>query len=107
MRNKYKILSTVVIATVLVFSFNILAQTDVTTTTSKSTPAGKNIVQKVQSHCPVLGGTIDKQVFTDYKGKRVYFCCSSCIQEFKNDPEKFMKKIHEEGIKLEDSPSTK
>ena len=59
---------------------------------------------KPQTLCPVLGGNVNKQVYADYQGKRVYFCCSGCDAEFKKDPEKYMKKIEAEGITLEKCP---
>jgi len=44
--------------------------------------------------CPVMNLKIsvreDTQVI-DYKGKSYYFCCSSCVDEFKKDPDKFAK----------------
>ena len=58
-----------------------------------------------QAKCPVLGGDINKQVYVDYKGKRIYFCCSGCDTEFKKDPEKYMKKLEEQGVTLEPSPA--
>ena len=30
---------------------------------------------KPQTTCPVLGGNVDKNVYADYQGKRIYFCC--------------------------------
>ncbi|MHB9074052.1 MAG: YHS domain-containing protein [Desulfobaccales bacterium] len=59
---------------------------------------------KPQTVCPVLAGNIDKKVYADYKGKRIYFCCEGCDQEFKKDPEKYMKKLEEQGVTLEPSP---
>lgn len=58
-----------------------------------------------QTVCPVLAGNIDKNVYVDYKGKRIYFCCKGCDAEFKKDPEKYMKKLEEQGVKLEPSPA--
>ena len=58
-----------------------------------------------QTKCPVLGGDIDKQVYADYQGKRIYFCCSGCDEEFKKDPEKYMKKLQEQGVTLEPAPA--
>jgi YHS domain-containing protein len=52
---------------------------------------------KPQTTCPVMGGKIDKKVFTDYDGKRVYFCCPGCIDTFKKDPAKYLKKMQEAG----------
>ena len=62
---------------------------------------------KPQTLCPVLGGNVDKKVYADYQGKRIYFCCQGCDAEFKKDPEKYMKKIQEQGITLEKCPETK
>jgi YHS domain-containing protein len=50
-----------------------------------------------QKTCPVMENPIDKKVFVDHKGKRVYFCCSSCKTEFKKDPEKYLKKLSKMG----------
>ena len=52
---------------------------------------------KPQTLCPVLGGNVNKQVYADYQGKRIYFCCSGCDAEFKKDPEKYMKKLEDRG----------
>jgi YHS domain-containing protein len=60
---------------------------------------------KPQTTCPVLGGNINKQVYADYKGKRIYFCCEGCDAEFKKDPEKYMKKLQEQGITLQPCPA--
>ena len=62
---------------------------------------------KPQTVCPVLGGNIDKKVFIDYQGKRIYFCCSGCPAEFSKDPEKYLKKIEAQGITLEKCPEAK
>ncbi|MEJ5365401.1 MAG: YHS domain-containing protein [Desulfosoma sp.] len=57
-----------------------------------------------QEKCPVMGGPINKNIYTDYKGKRIYFCCPACPGEFKKDPEKYMKKLEAEGVELEKAP---
>jgi YHS domain-containing protein len=60
---------------------------------------------KPQTVCPVLAGNIDKSVYADYKGKRIYFCCKGCDAEFSKDPEKYMKKLEEQGVTLEPTPA--
>jgi YHS domain-containing protein len=60
---------------------------------------------KPQTTCPVLAGNIDKSVYADYQGKRIYFCCKGCDAEFDKDPEKYMKKLQEEGVTLEPAPA--
>ncbi len=49
-----------------------------------------------QKRCPVMGGEIDPAVFLDYEGRRIYFCCPECIEEFKKDPEAYLRKVDEE-----------
>jgi YHS domain-containing protein len=60
---------------------------------------------KPQTTCPVLGGNINKQVYADYQGKRIYFCCAGCDAEFKQNPEKYLKKLEAQGVVLEPSPA--
>ena len=48
------------------------------------------IAQKI---CPVLGNPIDPNVHTEYKGRRIYFCCTSCLKAFEADPEKYIAKV--------------
>ena len=51
-----------------------------------------------QTKCPVLSGKVNENLYADYQGKRIYFCCSGCIDEFKKDPEKYLKKMAAEGV---------
>ncbi len=46
-----------------------------------------------QTVCPVMKGPIDKSVFVEYEGKKVYFCCPSCKAEFEKDPAKYIKDL--------------
>lgn len=46
-----------------------------------------------QENCPVMGGKINKAVFTEYKGKKVYFCCAGCDKKFNADPAKYISKL--------------
>ena len=50
-----------------------------------------------QTTCPVMGNPINKEVFTDYKGMRIYFCCAGCIEPFQAEPEKYLKVIADRG----------
>ena len=61
---------------------------------------------KPQTTCPIMAGKINKGIYTDYEGKRVYFCCKGCIAVFKKDPVKYVKKIEDEGVTLEKAPKT-
>jgi YHS domain-containing protein len=46
-----------------------------------------------QTTCPVMGGAINKDIFIEYKGKKVYFCCPGCEDKFKAEPEKYIAKL--------------
>jgi YHS domain-containing protein len=47
-----------------------------------------------QTMCPVMDGMkIDKNVFTEYKGKKVYFCCADCKAKFEANPEKYIANL--------------
>jgi YHS domain-containing protein len=57
-----------------------------------ATTAAKASVE--QTTCPIMDGNkISKNVFVEYKGKRVYFCCESCKAKFLADPEKYVAKL--------------
>ncbi len=48
--------------------------------------------------CPVTGEKIDEKtkVTYEYQGKIYNFCCAGCPDEFKKDPEKYIRKVNEE-----------
>lgn len=54
-----------------------------------------------QTHCPVMGGKINREEYIDYKGMRIYFCCPGCEQTFMNDPEKYLDQMRAEGVEPE------
>lgn len=56
--------------------------------------AAKDVVAAAeQTTCPVMGGAIDKAFFTEYKGKKVYFCCAGCKEKFEAAPEQYIAKL--------------
>jgi YHS domain-containing protein len=55
--------------------------------------------ENVQTTCPVMGNPIDRKYFTYYKGRGIYFCCASCVEKFKADPEKYLGSMGEGGFK--------
>jgi len=48
---------------------------------------------KEQKACPVQHGKINKDLYVDYKGQRIYFCCKECIPIFKTNPEAYLKRL--------------
>ena len=51
-----------------------------------------------QTKCPVMSGQVNEKFFVDYQGKRIYFCCKGCVNEFNRDPQKYLKKMEEQGV---------
>jgi len=58
----------------------------------------KEAVNAGNKICPVRGEKIDEKTKAtcEYEGKIYNFCCPVCIEEFNNNPEKYIKKIEEE-----------
>ena len=52
----------------------------------------KEIVSEVieQKICPVMEAPINKELYTEYKGKKVYFCCAGCKEKFEKEPDKYI-----------------
>ncbi len=46
-----------------------------------------------QTTCPIMDSPINKALFTEYKGKKVYFCCPMCEEKFNKEPEKYIVKL--------------
>ncbi|MEW6074853.1 MAG: YHS domain-containing protein [Candidatus Omnitrophota bacterium] len=64
------------------------------------TAASKTVVAEEVGNtvCPVSGEKIDEKTKAtyEYDGKIYNFCCTSCIEEFKKDPQKYIQKIAQE-----------
>jgi YHS domain-containing protein len=58
-----------------------------------------------QSVCPVSGEKINREFYSDYQGKRVYFGCAGCRATFEKDPESYIQKLQAQGIALESVPN--
>jgi YHS domain-containing protein len=50
------------------------------------------------------GKPVNKSVYTDYNGKRIYFCCDTEKGEFLKNPEMNMKRIKDAGVVLDVVP---
>jgi YHS domain-containing protein len=54
-----------------------------------------------QTICPVMGSKINKKLYVDYKGQRIYVCCRACIAPLRKDPEKYIKLLEAKGQAVE------
>lgn len=76
-----------------------------------TTPASPDAVTaaRPQTVCPVMGGQIgplDKALYVDVKGKRIYICCAACESAILADPDMYIKKIEKRGETVADAPSS-
>lgn len=92
-------------SSILTFASNQSQKSPNDTTKSKvavtARTSSENSKLKPQTTCPVQGGDVDKKLFVDYKGKRIYVCCEGCIAEVKKDPETYMQKLTSMGQNVE------
>ena len=57
--------------------------------------------QITNTYCPVMTDMqINPEIFSDYKGKRVYFCCNNCKAAFGKEPEKYLDQLPQFGGSL-------
>lgn len=42
---------------------------------------------KPNTECPVSHEPVNKALFVEYRGRKVYFCCENCVEKFKKDHE--------------------
>ena len=65
-----------------------------TSSVSQTQPAAPAVAAAAeQTICPVMGDKIDKNIFVEYQGKKVYFCCPECKGKFEKEPEKYLSKL--------------
>jgi YHS domain-containing protein len=53
---------------------------------------------EVALKCLVSGAPASKDTAVDYKGGKVYFCCSGCVPKFKEDIAKYQAKANEQLV---------
>ena len=60
----------------------------------ESGTTGAVAVAGEQTVCPVMDGNpINKDIFVEYQGKKVYFCCAECKDKFNAAPDKYLSKL--------------
>ncbi|MDX9702682.1 MAG: hypothetical protein RBU23_06530 [Candidatus Auribacterota bacterium] len=60
--------------------------------------------EKAQTVCPVMGSTVNKSLYVDHGGNRIYVCCGACVSAVKSNPEKYIEQLEAQGVKLEKTP---
>lgn len=59
--------------------------------------AGEEI--PANEYCPVTPSDLaEADIYTSYKGERVYFCCKSCLRDFLKDPESYLGNLEKADV---------
>ncbi len=62
--------------------------------TAMTTETGTQVAGTEQTTCPVMeGSAINKAIFVEHEGKKVYFCCPPCKAKFADKPEEYIAKL--------------
>ncbi|MDO8662956.1 MAG: YHS domain-containing protein [Candidatus Omnitrophota bacterium] len=90
----FKRMLAILVAGAFIFSLAIPVFAQETGAT-KEVQKAVNVGNKI---CPVSDEKINEKtkVTYEYQGKIYNFCCPMCIDPFKKDPEKYIKKVEEE-----------
>lgn len=60
--------------------------------------AKKTVTTKgTQKVCPIRKEAIDPEVFIEYQGQKIYFCCPGCDKKFLNDSSLYFGEMKERG----------
>ncbi len=60
----------------------------------KTAPAGAESAALTQKTCPVSGKPVSRNVFTEYKKLKIYFCSEDCIEKFKDEPGRYLPAVY-------------
>jgi YHS domain-containing protein len=52
---------------------------------------------KPQTKCPIMGGAINKALYADVEGQRIYVCCKGCIAAIKKNPDQALATLQKNG----------
>jgi len=76
----------------ITYAEEVQAVKNVNTEVKKPVDVGNKI-------CPVTGEKIDESTKAtyEYDGKIYNFCCQMCVDKFKSDPQKYIKKIENQN----------
>ena len=54
----------------------------------------------IQTTCPIEGLPVNSNIYAEYKGKKVYFCCEECKEQFEQDPEKYLPVLPQFNLEM-------
>ena len=59
-----------------------------------------------QTKCPIMGGAINRTLYADVQGQRIYVCCKGCIAPIQKDPAKAFAALQKNGERAESRQRT-
>lgn len=60
--------------------------------------------ESLQTMCPVMNAPISKEMFVEYKGRRIYVCCPPCIETIQADPARYAAIVAGDDPEKNDAP---
>jgi len=102
-----KLLVSFMVLAAMMMSVAAMAQEPVAdVTTDKELTASQAAVEvKEQTLCPISGNEINKEIFVDFEGKRIFLAAEEAKAKFLEDPAMYVTKMVAEGITLADVPA--
>lgn len=97
----WKVIAPTACAVVMLMSAGVMGQSTKSAKTDTATTAAQPKLLKPQTTCPVSGDPIDKKLYVDHNGKRIYLCCTDCLASVKKAPEKYIRKLEALGQSVE------
>lgn len=92
-----------------VFTTKKIAGKDCSGTCPSKSTAKARMAAGNQTLCPVSGEKVNKAVFVDFNGKRIYFRCNGCKSAFLKSPERYavkLKAMEAKGVVFASLPAT-
>lgn len=66
-----------------------------------TTPAASS---RLQTQCPVMGGPIDRNLYHDHGGFRIYVCCPGCLETVQARAAEILAEQSQRGVVFERTP---
>lgn len=62
---------------------------------------------RLQTLCPIMKLPIDRELYRDFEGWRIYVCCPGCLDEVRRRAAEIVREHRERGIEFERVPEVK
>lgn len=86
----------ILFATLIWWNVDVRSQTPKTQIPGSETPKTQAPGSETTGNqfCPVTAGEpVEENIFLDYEGERIYFCCKKCRRDFMSNPEMYLASL--------------